>query len=76
MDVSSRKEVRDFASSCENLLYSLHADPPLTRDETSLVGYYVEEVARAVPKAFAVLPERKEDVDYDLEQLSLSLLLG
>ncbi|WHZ27869.1 MAG: hypothetical protein OJF51_002666 [Nitrospira sp.] len=54
-----RKEVRDFARSCEKLL-SLHmatGDEPLSEDERHLIIYYLDELRQlttsvnAIPKS-------------------------
>jgi hypothetical protein len=43
-----RKEIQDFASSCERLLSPCMTpgEEPLTEDERQLIGYYLEELSR------------------------------
>lgn len=45
-----RKEIQDFASSCEKLLSlcMTSGDEPLSEDERQLVVYYVDELRQLV----------------------------
>ncbi len=51
-----RKEIQDFASSCERLLSHclMPGNKPISEEERQLIGYYLEELSRLTTTVHAI----------------------
>lgn len=83
MMIPRRKEIKDYSTSCEHLLYAA-ASPdsiPFTRDEIEWIAYYTAEMTNVVDKLVRisrtqVLHDRKMLQEFAVASEALFLIDG